>query len=103
MFSNVAAYAPPGVTWLHFQDMMGRGRKDITKWDVKQWYSELARAHSFASLRVNMELFDRDAQGNLVPEDDDVVQAREDWYESQGIPVGASWELRWWMSNHAEL
>lgn len=99
LFTNVAANAKPGVNWLHVQDMMGRGRSDITLSDVKQWYLELRNAYRFDSLRVNMELFDSDLTGASAAE----VQRREDWYEANGIPVGASWELRYWMDNHREL
>ena len=94
LFTNVASYAPPGVTWLHFQDMMGRQRADITLSDVKQWYHEISNAYDFASLRVNMELF------NASPQE---IQDRQDWYEANGILVGASFEMRHWIDVHAEI
>jgi len=98
-FRNVERWAKAyghygGVKWLHLQDMMGRGRKNVTKYDVRQWYNELDRVYDWDSLRVNMEMF------NQTPEE---VQAREDWYESQGMAVGASWELRHWYKTHKEI
>lgn len=92
-----------GVNWLHLQDMMGRGRADITEQDVLQWYRELKAAYSWDSLRVNMEYFTRNEYGQLVPEDPAVIQARENWYQQHGVPLGASWELRWWYANHKDL
>jgi hypothetical protein len=83
-----------GIKWLHLQDMMGRGRKDVTKEDVRNWYKELERAYDWDSLRVNMEMF------NQTPAE---LQAREDWYQSEGIAVGASWELRHWYRTHKEI
>lgn len=101
MFGNVARVQPPGVNWLHLQDMMGRGRADITNADVLAWYTALKEV-GFASLRVNMESFTKD-EGRNVPEDPAVLAAREDWYERHGLPVGASWEMRYWIENHREL
>lgn len=103
LFSRVKSFANPGVNWLHFQDMMGRGRTDISQWDVKQWYLELKNASPWSSLGVNMEMFTKDQLGNIVPEEPTVIQAREDWYENQGIPVRSSWEMRYWMPTHKEL
>jgi hypothetical protein len=92
-----------GVNWMHFQDMMGRGRLDITKEDVYQWHQELKATYNWASLAVDMELFTTDSNGNLTPESRTVLAAREKWYRSKGMNVGASWELRWWAQNHVEL
>ena len=51
---------------------------------------------------VYRELFARTQHG-LVAEDPAVIAARENWYQSHGVPIGASWELRYWMQNHTEL
>ena len=94
-FNNVKRYGGGrGVSWLHFQDMMGRGRADITKYDVLKWHHQLKKVYDWDSLRVNMEMFNQDAEE---------LQAREDWYQSQGMAVGASWELRHWYEKHKEL
>lgn len=83
-----------GIKWLHFQDMMGRGRRDITKYDVKRWYNELKSAYNWDSLRVNMEMFNQPAWR---------IRRREDWYQRNGVAVGSSWELRTWYPTHKEL
>lgn len=102
-FSNIPVWSGTrGVTWLHFQDCLGRGWASTTLEDVRQWYYELKGAYSWDSLRVDMEFFKTTPQG-LVPEDPSVIAYRENWYQSRGIPVGASWELRWWMANHIDV
>ncbi len=83
-----------GIKWLHLQDMMGRGRKDVTKYDVRRWYRELKGVYDWDSLRVNMEMFNVSAWR---------LQRREDWYQANGIAVGTSWELRHWYPRHKEL
>lgn len=89
-----------GINWLDLQDMMGRGRADVTVEDVKSWYLALKNDVAlFDSLRVNIEMFTSDYK----PIDPKVLADREDWYERNGIPVGASWEMRWWVNNHKEL
>lgn len=98
-FRNVESYSQDyghygGVKWLHFQDMMGRGRKDITKYDVRQWYRELRDVYDWDSLRVNMEYQNTSAWR---------IRRREDWYQSQGMAVGNSWELRHWYPTHKDL
>ncbi len=92
-----------GVSWLHFQDMMGRGRADVTRSDVRQWYQELKKVYEWDSLRVNMEMFTKDDNGHLIVEDPAVIQAREDWYQANGVVVGTSWEIRQWFDTHKEL
>ncbi|MGH8948982.1 MAG: hypothetical protein ACRDXF_08995, partial [Acidimicrobiia bacterium] len=63
---------------------------------VKNWYDFPSTVNfdqfSFASLRVNMELFSSNQPGPDLYEH----MARQNFYESNGIPVGASWELRFW-------
>ena len=98
-FRNVESYSKKyghygGVKWLHFQDMMGRGDPRVTRDDVKQWYNELKGVYDWDSLRINMEQFNQAAWR---------VRRREDWYQRQGMAVGASWELRHWYGRHKEL
>lgn len=99
-FRNVQSWTG-GRFWLHLQDMMGRGRADITKEDVRTWYRQLNAMRCFASLRVNMEMFTT-RPGYYGSGDPAEVQAREAWYAAQGMPLGASWEMRFWMDTHAE-
>lgn len=90
-----------GITWLHFQDMMGR-KWSPSWWTVVKWYRQLKALGIFDSLRVDMELFQTTANG-LAPADPGAVLARERYYKRYGVPVGASWELRWWYANHLEV
>jgi hypothetical protein len=87
-----------GVDWLDMQDKLGQ--TDCFSVEcyvgVKHWYDFLASVNSpefsFASLRVNMELF----SSNLPGPDINEHMARQNFYEANGIPIGASWELRFW-------
>jgi hypothetical protein len=87
-----------GVDWLDMQDKVGQ--TDCFSVDcyteVKRWYDFLTTVNfdqfSFASLRVNMELFSTNIPGPDLNEH----MARQDFYEANGIPIGASWELRFW-------
>lgn len=85
-----------GVDWLDMQDKLGQ--TDCFSVEcytgVKQWYDFLTTVNfehfSFANLRVNMELF----SSNLPGPDLNEHMARQNFYEANGIPIGASWELR---------
>jgi hypothetical protein len=87
-----------GVDWLDMQDKLGQ--TDCYSVDcyteVKRWYQFLTTVNfdqfSFASLRVNMELFSTNIPGPDLNEH----MARQNFYEANGIPIGASWELRFW-------
>ncbi len=100
VFQNVKFYAGKwghryGVNWLHLQDMMGRGRSDVTRYDVEMWYRQLKRAYKFDSLRVNMEMFNLSG-----PVDKQELAEREDWYGRKNIPLGSSWSLQHWYHTH---
>ena len=87
-----------GVDWLDMQDKLGQTECFSVECyvGVKDWYDFLTSVNfpefSFASLRVNMELF----SSNLPGPDVNEHKARQDFYEANGIPIGASWELRFW-------
>jgi hypothetical protein len=87
-----------GVDWLDMQDKLGQTECFSVECyvGVKHWYDFLTSVNfpefSFASLRVNMELF----SSNLPGPDVNEHRARQDFYEANGIPIGASWELRFW-------
>lgn len=65
-----------------------------------------SRTGTIVNLMVNMEMFitQRDADGKVIgfiPGDPVELQAREECYEQNGIPIGASWEARYWyLVNH---
>ena len=103
VFRNVQTMAASegitrGVDWLDMQDKLGQ--TDCFSVDcyveVKRWYDFLTTVDfdqfSFASLRVNMELFSTTIPGPDLNEQ----MARQNFYEANGIPIGASWELRFW-------
>jgi hypothetical protein len=100
MFANIQTMAAGegiarGVDWLDMQDKLGQ--TDCYSVEcysgVKRWYDFLSSVNheqfSFASLRVNMELF---STNQLAPDLDEHM-TRQNFYESNGIPIGASWEL----------
>ncbi len=96
LFKNVAAYSRPhygGIKWLTIQDMQGRGGRYSEK-VAAAWYRQVKRLHPWDSIGLNMEMF-----GQTSAE----IQAREDYYQRLGIPVTASWELRFYIERHKEL
>lgn len=82
---------------------------------AKNWRNLVAATSNFASARVNMEYFqqcqldERLPDGgigkvtNLRPMPLNEIMAREDYYESAGVPVGASFDLRYWANSHADI
>jgi hypothetical protein len=70
--------------------------------NVKSWFDFLKTVSdaqfSFASLRVNMEQF----KPGYLSGDLSEHMARENYYESKKMPVGASWEMKYWIGTHAE-
>lgn len=97
-YANQAGH-PKGVSWLHLQDMLGREWSGNTLADVRDWYWQLAGAFDFDSLRIDAELFTPSYQ----PIDSDTYTARMNYYDSHRIPVGGSWELRYWYRSHMEV
>lgn len=106
------------VNWLHFQDFMGQQsfvRCESTAScyprviykigcdNTKNYYSLLSDATAntqIVSLRVNMEMFitqylPNDTYG-LMPADKYELFEREACYSRNNLPIGASWEIRWW-------
>jgi len=102
LFANVQAADPDGrgIDWLHWQDSVGK--RLLTVNDVARWHTFLGSVHRFASLRVNMEFFKPDGRGGIVAGDAAEHAQREDAYRRLGVPLGASWELRFWYPAHAE-
>jgi len=100
-FKNVAAFSNGrGITWLHLQDMQGR-KYPPRLWVVKRWYNQLKDMELFASLRIDMEFFRYG--GGLRADSLAAIKKREAYYKKYGIPVGASWELRWWFESHVDV
>lgn len=102
LFANVQAADPDGIgiNWLHWQDSVGKRLLTVT--DVARWHTFLGGVHRFDSLRVNMEFFKPDGRGGIVAGDAAEHAQREDAYRRLGVPLGASWEIRFWFPAHAE-
>ena len=100
VFKNVAKHSNgKGITWLHLQDMQGRKYPPALR-VVRSWYGQLKALNLFASLRIDMELF---RQGSGFRADSlRAIRKREAFYKKHSIPVGASWELRYWYESHIE-
>ena len=103
----------PGISWLHFQDFVGQASSynctttnttyGFTASDGIGYYGLLSAANpgSVTSLRVNMEHFifgDEPTCGPwyMLPGEGAELATREAAYETAGVPIGASWEIRWW-------
>lgn len=103
MMDAVDWYASSGgyttISWLHLQDMLGRSWGGASKELVKKWYDQIKSKRSFASLRVNTELFTPSYQ----PVPIQVYRDRMDYYEANNILVGGSFELRYWFREHQEI
>lgn len=107
----------PGITWLHFQDFVGQAaRKNCNTGNVTYGFTAAdgigyfglvnqANPGSLASVRVNMEHFilgDVTTCGTwyMEPSEPAELAAREAAYETANVPIGASWEIRWWYLAH---
>lgn len=103
----------PAITWFHFQDFLGQAAQrdcstgnityGFTAQDAIGYYNLLAQAvsgTSVASYRINMEHFVLGGAGcpagAIYPGQLSEHVARESAYTSAGVPIGASWEIRWW-------
>jgi hypothetical protein len=98
----------PRLGWLHFQDGVGGfsikhqdgtityGRKPQ---EVIDYYQKILVAASGGNLRsglINMEYFVFDENRNIYSGDPAEHEDRLCKYREAGIPVGVSWEVRWW-------
>lgn len=88
-----------GISWLHLQDMLGREWSGNDLDDVRTWYWQLENAWEFDSLRIDAELFTPDYQP-LSPAE---YAHRMNYYDLHDLPVGASWEFRYWFRDHMDV
>ncbi|MGH3385549.1 MAG: hypothetical protein ACRDO1_13295 [Nocardioidaceae bacterium] len=111
--SQAAAYnsygaGSGGPLWLDLQDHVGSmdcgAGHHMTKEDAAAWLDGLRGLFSFTSLRMNVEQFRHLDPGSctsaLVAADPAEVMARESYYNTNGILLGAAWELRFWGANN---
>ena len=97
MFSGL----PTRIT-LSVQDFVGQSAGESTPQSTVAWvrYLEQNWAPHLAGVRVNVEQFTRSTSGAISRGSASELPAREDYYRSQGIKLGAAWEMRYW---HARL
>jgi hypothetical protein len=98
LFNNTRTFSGTrGITWLHLQDSVAATRGgSITNNDAVNHYRFLAGAgYAFSSLALNLELW-RNQSGQVVPGDPAEIFQRRSFYAAMGVPVGISWELRYW-------
>jgi len=98
-------FARVPVTELHYQDFMGgssaSGPYRFTPHDVKNYYDLLAGLGG-PLVRVNVEMFvvtDLKKFSLAAMSHADYVQRMKDYNELQ-LPLGASWEIRYWYPAH---
>lgn len=98
LIANTRTYSKtPGVGIVDLQD--GRGAQpQEPETDAVNWFRLIKDCG--AEVRINMELF----TPNLTPLPLEEVHRRRQFYDTNGVPVGASWEARYWLvplySNH---
>jgi hypothetical protein len=91
-----------GPLWLTLQDhvsSMEYFNPPMTMEDAAQWFYFLKDLFHFTSLTMNVEQFKRSGTA-LVGADPTEIEAREQYYHERGIPLGASFELRFWGDNN---
>lgn len=113
------------VNWLHFQDLIGQQSYVVCQSfsscyprvtypigcdNTVGYYGLLKAATSstqVVSLRTNMEMFIMQrAPGNqygIMPADKNELIEREACYGRNSVPIGASWEIRWWYLSYYGL
>ena len=102
LFSTVSQQSPPGVNWVNFQDGLGKASNPMctnvrtSLLDVVNWYWFLQGSYQFASLQINEELFQYNANCVIVKSNSTTQISNENFYGQQGVSLGAAWELRFW-------
>jgi hypothetical protein len=89
----------PHITWVHVQDHLGADPTFTCTGDAIPYYQLLrGAAPGLASLAINMEYFT--TTPTFMTGSATEHAARERCYASSGIPIGASFELRYWRTSH---
>lgn len=93
MFSNIKQ---PFI--LNMQDFVGQSNGVSTKEDAVDWVKYLKQNSSSSniSFQINTEQFKQASNGTISVGDPIEIPARENYYKSQGIQLGSSWEIRYW-------
>jgi hypothetical protein len=91
LVANVKVYSQtPGIGRIDLQDGRGAQPQEPAS-DATNWYRLIK--DSGTTVKINMELF----TPGLDPLPIDVMRARRSYYATQGVPVGCSWEARYWL------
>ncbi|MEO7423062.1 MAG: DUF4434 domain-containing protein [Ornithinibacter sp.] len=82
---------------MDLQDFVGQSGGATTREDAVAWAKYLQQwAAKMTSVELNAEQFRQNGDGSIVGGDAIEVPARETYYVQQGIPVGPSFEIRFW-------
>lgn len=94
--------AMPTRLTLSVQDFVGQSGGASSPQSAASWVGYLKRTVSthVAGVQINVEQFTQSASGSLTTANAAEVVNRENYYRSQGIELGAAWEIRYW---HARL
>jgi hypothetical protein len=92
LVANIKIYSQtPGLTVIDLQDGRGAQPQEPAS-DATNWYRLIK--DNGVPVRVNMELFTPELQ----PLPIDVMRNRLAYYAAQGVPLGCSWEARYWLA-----
>lgn len=83
---------------VNLQDFVGQSGGASTRGDAVAWVRYLNRWTT--RTQMNVEQFGLNTSGNLIPGDSVEVSARGRYYTSAGVPLGPSFDIRFW---HARL
>jgi hypothetical protein len=92
----------PSRLTLSVQDFVGQSGGGSTPASAAAWVRYLKQywASRLAGVQINVEQFTQSKDGVISSGSASELPAREDYYRSQGIELGAAWEMRYW---HARL
>ena len=87
---------------LSVQDFVGQSRGVSTPQDAASWVAYVKQNFSayLSAVEINVEQFTESANGAITADVAADLPARENYYRSLGIGLGAAWEIRYW---HARL
>lgn len=99
--SNLFSSLPTRLT-LSVQDFVGQSGGASSPQSAAAWVAYLKRNCSryLTEVQINVEQFTESASGSIAAGSATGLPLRENYYRSQGIELGAAWEIRYW---HARL
>ncbi|XP_035709952.1 uncharacterized protein LOC110852294 isoform X2 [Folsomia candida] len=107
LFQSLAKDSRPGITWMNLQDSVGKSAEGcfkMTPADAVKWYNFVKDLYPFPSMQMNVEQFKTLSDcKSLVENEPDVQIQREKYYASQGVNMGAAFEIRYWRERENTL